>query len=118
MKMQKVSRTSLTSSSDRVSHVVAPTSATNSEQETTMTNNDNRPRTNLEIAVEWSLAHDVEYTRGAIIKRARWLAEKLTRLADGLETDPSSPSTRLANCRATASSWTPGARSSASRARR
>ena len=53
-----------------------------------MTNNDNRPRTNLEIAVEWSLAHDVEYTRGAIIKRARWLAEKLTRLADGLETDP------------------------------
>ena len=53
-----------------------------------MTNKKAVPTTNLELAVEWSLAHDVEYTRGAIIKRARWLAEKLTRLADGLETDP------------------------------
>jgi hypothetical protein len=46
------------------------------------------PRTNLELAVEWQIAREVEYTREALIKRARSLAERLTRLADGLEADP------------------------------
>src|SRR6188508_3264698 len=53
--IQKVSESSLTSLRDRVSHVVAPASATNRELETTMTNNDNRPRTNLDMAIDWSL---------------------------------------------------------------
>ena len=34
------------------------------------------------------LANDVESTREAIIKRARSLAERLNRVADGLEADP------------------------------
>jgi hypothetical protein len=38
--------------------------------------------------VEWKLESDVEYTRKAIIHRARSLAERLTRVADGLEKDP------------------------------
>jgi len=54
----------------------------------TMTNEKKIPTTNLELAIEWSLEHDVQYTREAIIKRARSLAERLTRLADGLEADP------------------------------
>ena len=63
--MKKVSESSLTSVSDRVSHVVAPASATNStEEKTTMTNKKAVPTTNLELAVEWSLAHDVEYPAG------------------------------------------------------
>ena len=37
--------------------------------------------------VEWKLESDVEYTRKAIIHRARSLAERLTRVADGLEQD-------------------------------
>ena len=45
------------------------------------------PRTRLEVAVEWQLKHEVDYTREAIIKRARSLAERLSRLADGLEAD-------------------------------
>jgi hypothetical protein len=53
-----------------------------------MTNEKAVPTTNLEAAVEWTIAHDVEYTREAIIKRARWLAERLTGLANGLEADP------------------------------
>jgi len=38
--------------------------------------------------VEWKLQSDVEHARKAIIDRARSLAERLTRLADGLEQDP------------------------------
>jgi hypothetical protein len=38
--------------------------------------------------VEWKLEADVEHTRQAIIHRARSLAERLTRVADGLEADP------------------------------
>jgi len=53
-----------------------------------MTNENKIPTTNLEAAIEWSLAHDVEYTREAIIKRARYLVDRLNRLADGLEADP------------------------------
>lgn len=37
--------------------------------------------------VDWNLKHDVEYTRKAIIQRARSLAERLNRVADGLEAD-------------------------------
>ena len=86
--MPKVSDTSLTSVSDRVSHVVAPDPATKNEETTmTMTNEKSIPTTHLEMAIEWSLEHDVQYTREAIIKRARSLAERLTRLADGLEAD-------------------------------
>jgi hypothetical protein len=42
----------------------------------------------LKVAVEWQIRHAVDYTREAVIKRARYLAERLTRLADGLEEDP------------------------------
>jgi hypothetical protein len=42
----------------------------------------------VRMMVDWRLKHEVEYTRQAIIKRARSLAERLTRLADGLEQDP------------------------------
>ena len=41
----------------------------------------------MRAAVEWKLQNEVDYTRDAIIKRARFLAERLTRLADGLEAD-------------------------------
>jgi hypothetical protein len=53
----------------------------------TMTEERQLPRTNVELAVEWQLSHEVEYTRQAIVKRARSLADRLTRLADGLEAD-------------------------------
>ena len=43
---------------------------------------------NLEMIVERKLEWDMQYTRKAIIERARSLAERLTRLADGLERDP------------------------------
>ena len=72
--MQESQTNSLTSLPDGVSHVVAPASATTEAKEKeAMTENQSRPRTNLEMAVEWSLQHDVEC---------------LTRLADGLEEDP------------------------------
>jgi hypothetical protein len=60
----------------------------------------------------------VDYTREAIIKRARYLAERLTRLADGLEQDPDYSFNTLGELQAMASNSTPGARSSASLARR
>jgi hypothetical protein len=41
----------------------------------------------VRMMVDWRLQDEVEYTRNAIIKRARSLAERLTRLADGLEQD-------------------------------
>ena len=53
-----------------------------------MTENTRRPETNLEMAVEWSLQHEVDYTRTALIKRARSLADDLTRLAEGLTANP------------------------------
>ena len=43
--------------------------------------------TYMDMVVDWSLAHEVESTRHAIIKRARSLAERLERLATGLELD-------------------------------
>ena len=42
----------------------------------------------LRDVVEWKLQSDIDHTRKAIINRARSLAERLTRLADGLEQDP------------------------------
>jgi len=42
----------------------------------------------MENVVEWKLQSDIDYTRNAIINRARSLAERLTRLADGLEANP------------------------------
>ena len=42
----------------------------------------------MRTVVEWKLESDVEETRKAIVRRARYLAEKLQRLADGLEADP------------------------------
>ena len=42
----------------------------------------------MRTVVEWKLESDVEDTRKAIVRRARYLAEKLQRLADGLEADP------------------------------
>ncbi len=84
-----------------------------------MTENRITRQQQMKDLVEWKLKSDVEYTRKAIIERARWLAVRLTRLADGLEQRTwITPSTPSANYRATASSWIPGARSSASPATR
>ena len=41
----------------------------------------------MRTVVQWKLESEVEYTRNAIIRRARSLAEDLRRLADGLEAD-------------------------------
>jgi hypothetical protein len=38
--------------------------------------------------VEYKLQFEVDETRAAIIKRALWLAERLSNLAEGLEDDP------------------------------
>ena len=46
------------------------------------------PRVRTRRLIEWKLEQDVEHTRQALIRRARMLAERLTRLADGLEADP------------------------------
>jgi hypothetical protein len=46
------------------------------------------PEGRLRSVVEWELQADVDHTREAIIRRARSLAERLTRLADELEADP------------------------------
>jgi hypothetical protein len=45
------------------------------------------PGTEIDYLIDWKLQGDVEHTREAIIRRARSLAERLTRLADGLEAD-------------------------------
>jgi hypothetical protein len=72
-----------------VSDVVAPASATKYRTgDEAMTNEKTAPTTHLEVAIEWSLARRVDDTRESIIKRARSLAERLTRMADGLEQDP------------------------------
>jgi hypothetical protein len=42
----------------------------------------------MRSVVEWKLQYEVDYTREAIIRRARSLAERLTRLANDLEADP------------------------------
>jgi hypothetical protein len=42
----------------------------------------------MQQIAEWKLQHEVDHTREAIIGRARSLAERLTRVADGLEADP------------------------------
>ena len=41
----------------------------------------------IQLMVDWRLRSDVEHTRKAIIHRARSLAERLNRMADGLEAD-------------------------------
>jgi hypothetical protein len=46
------------------------------------------PETEIDYLIDWKLQGDVEHTRDAIIRRARSLADRLTRLADGLEADP------------------------------
>jgi hypothetical protein len=38
--------------------------------------------------VEYKLQFEVDETRASIIKRALWLAERLSKLADGLDGDP------------------------------
>ena len=45
-------------------------------------------RSQLKDLAVWKLEMDAESTRKALIDRARWLADRLTRLADGLEADP------------------------------
>ena len=45
-------------------------------------------RSQLKDLAVWKLEMDTENTRKALIDRARWLAERMTRLADGLEADP------------------------------
>jgi hypothetical protein len=46
------------------------------------------PETEIDYMIDWKLQGDVEHMREAVIRRARSLAERLTRLADGLEADP------------------------------
>ena len=65
--------------------------------------------TSMMGAVEWKLEQDEENTRKALIQRARSLAERLTRLADGLEADLDYSFNTIGELRATASSWTAGA---------
>ena len=52
-----------------------------------MTEDVQSPAARMRKLVDWKLQHEVDYTREALIKRARWLAERLTQLADGLEAD-------------------------------
>lgn len=59
-----------------------------SNEEKTMTDTKGSPQTYLAMAVDWTLSREVDQTREAIIKRARSLADQLTRVADGLEADP------------------------------
>ncbi len=49
---------------------------------------DHSRRSQLKDLVVWKLEMDVDNTRKALVDRARWLADRLTRLADGLEADP------------------------------
>ena len=49
---------------------------------------DQTGRSQLKDLVVWKLEMDVDNTRKALIQRARMLAERLTRLANGLEADP------------------------------
>jgi hypothetical protein len=58
------------------------------EGEATMVEFNSKPVDSMLTALGWKLEQDVENTRGALIKRARTLAERLNRLADGLEADP------------------------------
>lgn len=53
-----------------------------------MTVTDTKQQEALRYMVGMKLESDIEYTRTAIIRRARSLAEDLTRLADRLEADP------------------------------
>ena len=45
-------------------------------------------RSHLRDIAVWKLESDVDNTRKALVQRARTLAERLTRLANGLEADP------------------------------
>src|SRR3712207_228522 len=47
-------------------------------------------RRRMRAVVHWKLETEVEDTRRQIIRRARYLAENLTRLAEGLQADPDS----------------------------
>ena len=53
---------------------------------------DNQDRTNDRPSpwdvVQYKLQYEVDETRAAIIKRAHWLANRLTEMADGLDGDP------------------------------
>ena len=53
-----------------------------------MTMTDSSKQTYLQMTMKWQLEGEVERTRQAMIQRARSLAERLTRMADGLEADP------------------------------
>jgi hypothetical protein len=57
------------------------------EGEATMADLDWTPKSMMG-AVEWKLELEVEHTREKLVHRARSLAERLTRLAEGLEADP------------------------------
>jgi hypothetical protein len=59
------------------------------EGEQTVTSNDLfTVEGRMKAVVEWKLESEVEDLRKAMVRRARSLAEDLTRLADGLEADP------------------------------
>jgi hypothetical protein len=45
-------------------------------------------KTRTRAILEWKLESDAEYLREALVKRARTLAERLTRVAEGLAADP------------------------------
>ncbi len=49
---------------------------------------DQTGRSQLKDLVVWKLEMDVDNTRKALVQRARMLAERLTRVANGLEADP------------------------------
>ena len=53
-----------------------------------VTENRKPTESSVRMMVEWRLKHEVDYTREAIIKRARSLADRLTQLANRLEDNP------------------------------
>jgi hypothetical protein len=58
------------------------------EDRTEMQATAERTMTRTESVIVWKLELDVEHTRKALIHRARSLAERLNRVADGLDADP------------------------------
>jgi hypothetical protein len=74
--------------SDHRSDVCVRAGRFGAEQEGETTVTETRQQEALRYMVERKLEGDIEYTRKAIISRARSLAEDLTRLADRLEQDP------------------------------
>ena len=87
--MKRNSETPLLSSELRVMYVTAPANRRHTAEKETQLVTENRKASEspIRMMVDWRLEHEVESTRQQIVRRARSLADRLTRLADGLEHD-------------------------------